>query len=271
MQAYLTTTIKEFFLINILLLLPLIVFGLLFSIMKKGCNRNLRKSIGYIGTLIFGIVGVPIHELSHLIMCLIFRHNVTQVSLFRPIKGRYDNILGFVKHKYNTNSVYQTTGCFFIGIAPMILGSSIIVLIINFLFPTLLVNLDSFIGVDSLRVSTLGKAFFYNASLIFSTVFSSTNFSSITYWICIYVIVSIALHMTISKADFDNALSGFALLEIIIFLFTLIGSMFKSKSYPIFNYVEQISSILLSVLFIALLMFGIVYLFSYLIYRIFHS
>ncbi|GEM_PF-5057877 len=202
-------------------------------------------------------------------MCLIFRHNVTQMNLFRPIKGRYDNILGFVKHKYNTNSVYQTTGCFFIGIAPMITGSSIIVLIINFLFPTLLANLDSFIGVDSLRISTLGNVFFHNASLIFSTVFSSANFSNLTYWIAIYVIVSIALHMTISKADFDNALSGFALLEIIIFVYTLIGSMWGTKSIPIFHYVEQISSILLSVLFIAFLMFGIVYLLSYLVYRMF--
>ncbi|MBA4686150.1 MAG: hypothetical protein H2184_03275 [Candidatus Galacturonibacter soehngenii] len=269
MQTYLTRSIKEFFLINILLLMPLIVFGLLFFVMKKGCNRNLRKSIGYIGTVIFGIVGVPIHEISHLIMCLIFRHKITQVSLFRLVKGRYDNILGFVKHKYNANSLYQTTGCFFIGIAPMIVGSSIIVWIINFLFPPLLANLDSFIGIDSLRISTLSTAFFHNASLIFSIMFSSENFSNLSYWIAIYVIISIALHMTISKADFDNALSGFALLEIIIFAFSLIGSIWESNSFPIFHYVEQISSILFSVLFIAFLMFGIVYLVSYLIYRIF--
>lgn len=270
MQIFLTTSIKELFLINILLLLPLVIFGLLFSIMKKGCNRNLRKSMGYFGTLVFGIIGVPIHEFSHLLMCLLFRHKITQVSLFRPLKGRYDNILGFVKHKYNTNNIYQTAGCFFIGIAPMVFGSFIIVFIIHLLFPTMIYNLNTFTGIDSLQLNHLSSTFFMNTKLILTTVFAPSNFTNPYYWFSIYFIVSIALHMTISKADFDNALSGFALLEIILFTFTLLSNVLALKTITIFNYVEQVSSILLSVLFIAFIMFGIVYLVSYLIYRIVH-
>lgn len=270
MQVLLTTAFRELFLINILLLLPLIIFGLLFSIMKKGCNRNLRKSLGYYGTLVFGIIGVPIHELSHLLMCLVFGHKITQVNLFRPIKGRYDNILGFVKHKYNTNNIYQTAGCFFIGIAPMVFGSLIVVFIIHLLFPTLIYSLDAFSAMDSLEVKHLFTTFFINAKLIITTVFSMDNFTNPFYWISMFFIVSIALHMTISKADFDNTLSGFTLLEIILFIFALLNNILDSKSINIYNYAEQISSILISVLFIAFIMFGIVYLISFIVYQLIH-
>lgn len=270
MRTFLITTFKEFFLVNILLLLPLVIFGLLFSMMKKSCYRNIRKSIGYFGTLLFGIIGVPIHELSHLLMCILFRHTVTEVSLFRPSKGRYDNILGFVKHKYNKSSLYQTAGCFFIGIAPMVIGSSIIVFIINIIFPSIIDNLVSFQNFQDLQLSFLTNTIFNNTKLILTTIFQVSNFTNIYFWVSVYIIVSITLHMTISKADFDNALSGFALLEIIIFIFALLSNILGLKTTGIFNNIEHISSILLGVLFIATVMFGIVYVISYLIYRIFN-
>jgi hypothetical protein len=268
MQIFFTTTFKELFLVNILLLLPLIVFGLIFSIMKKNCNRNIRKSIGYFGTLFFGIIGVPIHELSHLLMCILFGHTVTEVSLFRPAKGRYDNILGFVKHKYNKHNIYQTAGCFFIGIAPMIIGSSIIVFIINLLFPNIIEILISFNDLQKLQLNIFTNALFDNTMLILTSIFRISNLTNVYFWIGIYIIVSITLHMTISKADFDNALSGFALLEIIIFIASLLSNIVGLKTTGMLENIEHISSILLCVLFIASIMFGIVYVISYLIYRI---
>lgn len=268
MQTLLTTTFKEFFLINLLLLLPLVIFGFLFSVMKKSCNRNLRKSIGYLGTLIFGIIGVPIHELSHLLMCIIFRHTVTEVSLFRPTKGRYDNILGYVKHKYNKNSIYQTAGCFFIGIAPMIIGSSIIVYMINLIFPSMINDLISFNSFQTLQMNFIINTIFANTKLIYTTLFQASNFTNIYFWISIYIIVSITLHMTISKADFDNALSGFALLEIVFFIFALLSNILDLNTDVVFHNIEHISSILLGVLFIATIMFGIVFILSYFLYII---
>ncbi|PXV96112.1 hypothetical protein C8E03_101745 [Lachnotalea glycerini] len=268
MKTFLTISFKDFFMINLLLLFPLIIFGILFSVMKKGCNRNLRKSIGYLGTVIFGIIGVPVHELSHLLMCFVFRHTVTEISLFRPMKGRYDNVLGFVKHKYNANSIYQVAGCFFIGIAPMICGSFMIVFIINLIFPAMIHNLNFFADLDTLQLSSFTNAILYNTKLILSNIFSSSNLTNIGYWFSIYVIISITLHMTISKADFDNAFSGFALLEVIIFVIAMLSNVFDLNNNAMLNNVKQISSILLSVLFIAFIMFGIVYVLSYIMYRI---
>lgn len=270
MKNLFTASFQELFLINILLLLPLVMFGYIFSIMKRRCNRNLRRSIGYFATLFFGIVGVPIHELSHLLMCILFRHKITEVNLFRPMKGRYDNILGYVKHKYNTNNIYQVAGCFFIGIAPMVFGSFMIVFIINLMFPDIIDNLMAFSKLENLQLNHLVYTIYYNTKLIVVTLFSPVNFTKPLYWLSLYLIVSISLHMTISKADFDHALNGFVLLEIIIFIYTLIHIIFDFKAIPMLSYTKQISSILLSVLFIAFLMFGIVYLISYLIYRIVH-
>lgn len=271
MKISLILLLKNFFLINLLLLFPLLIFGIIFSFVKKQNNRYLRESIGHFGTLFFGIIGVPVHELSHLLMCLIFKHTVTEVRLFRPLKSRQDTILGYVKHKYNKNSIYQVTGCFFIGIAPMVFGAFLIVFIMNLIYPSLLSTMVSFPGIDDLQMNKMLNVFLYNGRVIVMTIFSHSSLMNISCWIGIYFIVSIALHMTISKADFVNAMNGFLLLESIVLLFSFINIFPGSNAAGIIKTVEQISSILLTVLFISAIFLSIVYLFSYILYRIFNE
>lgn len=270
MKTFLILLLKDFLIINFLLLFPLIIFGILFSFIKKHCNRYFSKSMGHYGTLIFGMIGVPIHELSHLLMCIIFKHTVTEVRLFRPIRSRQDNILGYVKHKYNKNSIYQLTGCFFIGIAPMVLGAFLIVFILNLIYPSILAAMISFPSIDNIQFHKILHVFLYNGRIILTTIFSPSNFMNISCWIGIFLIVSIALHMTISKADFDNAMNGFLLLEIIILVFSFFNILFGSQTVGIISYAEQISSLLLTVLFISGILLGIIYLFTYILHRIFN-
>ncbi len=258
---------KNFFIINVLLLFPLLLYGIIFSVTKKQNHRLLRNTFGHFGTLLFGIIGVPVHELSHLLMCLLFRHKVTEVRLFRPIRSRQDAVLGYVRHKYNKNSIYQKIGCFFIGIAPMILGAFLIVLIMNFIYPTLLYAMISFPSMDHLQLNKVLPVFLLNGRVILRTIFSNSSLH-IRCLIGIYVILSIALHMTISKADFLNAMSGFLLLESIILIFSWINLLLSTNTADILRLLEQISSILLSVLFISGIFQIVILLFSYLLYRI---
>jgi hypothetical protein len=67
-----------------------------------------------------------LHELSHAIMCLFFLHRIEHMEIFSfdPVTGRS----GFVQHRWDTGSLYQEAGNFFIGIAPMIAGVPLLLL-----------------------------------------------------------------------------------------------------------------------------------------------
>ncbi|WP_254171561.1 ACT domain-containing protein [Clostridioides difficile] len=100
-----------------------IVFGLIFSITENLNNKFIFSSFGKTGIIVTGAIGTFVHELSHLIMCLIFMHKINSVKFFRPIESKNDGILGYVSHSYKKDNLYQSIGNFFIGIAPIIGGT----------------------------------------------------------------------------------------------------------------------------------------------------
>ncbi|WP_254191040.1 histidinol-phosphate transaminase, partial [Clostridioides difficile] len=112
-----------------------IVFGLIFSITESLNNKFIFSSFGKIGIIVTGAIGTFVHELSHLIMCLIFMHKINSVKFFRPIESKNDGILGYVSHSYKKDNLYQSIGNFFIGIAPIIGGTVMIILIFKILLP----------------------------------------------------------------------------------------------------------------------------------------
>ena len=127
-MQYLTFFIQ----INLYLLLPILIFGIIFHILNTKSSSNLM-TIGWGMYLLFAWIGTPIHELSHFLMCLLFGFKVSEVKLFRPFKGKKDGILGYVNYSYNPKNLYQKIGNFFVGIAPMIGGSIVIYILFRFL------------------------------------------------------------------------------------------------------------------------------------------
>lgn len=72
---------------------------------------------------ITGAVGAPVHELSHLLACLVFRLPVHRVALYTP--GRSDGCLGYVIFSANPASLLNNLGMAVQGIAPLLAGSAI--------------------------------------------------------------------------------------------------------------------------------------------------
>lgn len=149
--------------INYMLLiqnLALIVFWLLvvpgaFIALLTGVNRNtkqyLANGFGINSELYLGFIGIFCHELSHLLVALLFGHRITGVRLLkrphpnqRTRNGDSDLALGYVNHTWNQGNWYQSTGNLFIGIAP-IFGCSLVLLgLTAWLLPGLFAGLVAF-------------------------------------------------------------------------------------------------------------------------------
>ena len=121
-EVLIRTCIETFYLVGMI-----VILGLILGVLRNNAIKNFQRSFGLKAVMITGIIGVPIHEISHAILALIFRHRITKVKLIQ--KPDPSGLMGYVKHSYNPNSLYQRIGNFFIGIAPLFGGGiSIIVL-----------------------------------------------------------------------------------------------------------------------------------------------
>ncbi len=73
---------------------------------------------------LFGLLGTIVHEASHVVACVLFRHRVHRVIWFNP--HATDGALGSVEHSYDPTSAYQRVGTIVIGIAPLVVGAAVI-------------------------------------------------------------------------------------------------------------------------------------------------
>jgi hypothetical protein len=70
-----------------------------------------------------GLVGAPVHELAHVIACLLFRMPISKVVLYQP--GAAGGRLGYVAFSYNPRSGLHAAGRMIQGVAPLLAGACI--------------------------------------------------------------------------------------------------------------------------------------------------
>lgn len=187
------------------------IFGLLLAL----CRRAFCGIVGGNSTKILlatGIVGTPIHELSHALMCLVFGHKITEMKLYQLNSD--DGTLGYVNHSYNPKNLYQQIGNFFIGIAPILGGSGVIFLLMYFCTPSLFGEVTSELQFVSLLSIDLLDPSTYAAFLglfwdIVTLIFDFTNAGNILWWVFIIVSLMVASHMELSTADIKGGFKGF--------------------------------------------------------------
>lgn len=90
--------------------LPLVIMSFL--------SQKMMAMIGRKAVLIIGLIGIPIHEASHLIACVLFNHKVIDMALYKP---SLDGTLGYVSYQYKPSWI-SPFACLFIGIAPLFGG-----------------------------------------------------------------------------------------------------------------------------------------------------
>lgn len=170
----------------------------------RACGKYAPQIVNY-----SGIIGTPVHELSHAAMCIVFRHKIKKIKLFGIDKR--NGTLGFVQHSFNPRSLWQRIGNFFIGIAPVAAGSGVILLLMRLLLPSVYDDVSlllsnavegtlSFATVANLAQTALG---------IFRLIFDPTAMENWKLWVFVFLAVTIAIHMELSTADIKGGWNGF--------------------------------------------------------------
>lgn len=207
--------LKELFLAfftQILFTLGVVVlFGWLIAL----CNRRFYANMGrssMTACYVTGFIGTPIHECAHALFCLIFGHKIHKIKLFQIDSA--DGTLGYVTHSYNKKNIYHQIGNFFIGVAPILVISTILYLLSSLLVPNMwdliFGELSGLRSADGIFDILEGLA---RALLVFFT-FAMTG----EWWIFFAIGIFLALHMTLSTADIKNALGGIGWMLLLLFL-----------------------------------------------------
>lgn len=194
-------------------------FIFLFGKVISLCNARFYQNFGSRGHAVCiatGFIGTPVHEASHALMCLIFGLKITEIKFFQPNSS--DGTLGYVSHSYNPKNIYQKVGNLFIGIAPILVGflilGGLLYLLLPEMFGDVLRELDQ---VDF--ISDFGQAFVNMFSYI----------GNWQWWVFLLVGSFIGLHMTLSKADMQGALSGIIVFLLLFLIVDLILLLIKKS------------------------------------------
>lgn len=193
---------------GVILELVIVVPTILGTIAVAISRANKRDSVmigGFYGQVIFGGLGVIVHELSHLIVALLFGHHIQSVCLLHIPRASdpHDRGLGYVGHVWNDDSMYQKVGNVFIGIAPVVGCALAMIFSTRWLVPDLYNR-----WLESTGNTTIpgGQSTWWQWLL----------------WLILMVNISIG-GFDLSSADLENSRQGITALIIVIVLAALIG------------------------------------------------
>ncbi|WP_368489769.1 hypothetical protein [Clostridium sp. BJN0013] len=253
-QLLIKTCIETAYLIGMITLI-----GLLLEILRNNSIRNFQRSFGNKALMVTGFIGVPIHELSHAIFALLFRHKINKIKLLQ--KPDVYGVMGYVQHSYNKGSIYQQIGNFFIGVAPIFRGVFSIILLMRITIPEAYEKFISIL-IKSLNITVINKStmeiIINSYGELIRIIFSVKNFQDIYFYIFLFIAICISSHMSLSIADIKGASRGLMAIFSILLVFNLLN---LSKYLASFNFIKY-NIIVTGFLVIAIILSVITYLVS---------
>jgi len=220
------------------------LFGLILYALSR-MTRNIFHNAASpkLDMYVTGWIGTPVHEAGHAVFCMVFGHTITDMKFFAPNNG--DGSLGYVNHTYNSKSLYQNIGNFFIGAGPIIFGTVILYVLVHYLLPNHRA-VFGLLSVGSLEQVTMANMLqTYPVMLSFAvslaaTMFSTANFSSITFWVFLYLSLCVSSHMALSPPDLKGMWKGLLLIVILIFLANILPAY---VNMDVSRYVMKVRSV----------------------------
>lgn len=225
MNTDLNLILKNLGLVGLDLLVIPFIFVTLLTYLNRDTKKFLANGLGVNSELYLGFIGIFLHELSHLLVAIIFGHRIDQVRLLkRPhpqqigADGNPDLALGYVNHTWNRRNWYQTTGNLFIGIAP-IFGCALVLLgLTALLIPSLFTGMLTLVA-DPFNLDWNG----------FIAALGGDSHPLIRWLIMILLSLNISIGgFDLSAADFANSrigLIGFVTVFVVITVILTMGNI----------------------------------------------
>lgn len=238
-----------------------VVVGFLIDRMEMKRNYWIRSTVGNKGIYATALIGVPVHEMGHALMCVIFGHKVEQIKLVQF--GAEDGTMGFVNHSYEPNNMFHRIGLFFIGIAPILMGVVVITLTLFFTLPETFDKWIKAVSASGEMSDISGTAW-----VLMSSLFSLENLSNPWFYLFMVLSVSIASHMSLSKSDIVGAGSGLISMYVIAVIFNLVFLSARGGDMGIAElFMNEYNVFMLSISLIAILLAGFASMIAFLLYE----
>ena len=201
------------------------------------CNKIFYGQLGNSRAvcLTTGIIGTPIHELSHALLCIVFGHRITEIKLFQI--DDESGTLGYVNHSYNPKNWYQRIGNYFIGVAPLFGGSLFLYLIMSYFVPNAYFAMNGFIAeIMDIYAGELGLSLFPTIIRGAFAMLPIIFFDEFGVNTVIFIVITfcVALHMNLSTADIRGSIAPLPILAIVLFLVNFVLSLFGMEVYASF-------------------------------------
>lgn len=184
--------------------------------LERRVSRYLSHRLGWSSVLFTGWIGVPLHELSHLLAARIFGHRIVAYRLFDP--DPVTGTLGYVRHAYSRRNLWQLAGSFVIGVAPVLAGTAALVALLQIAVPV-----DALTPILDRAVVTSG---IFSGAWVLGTDVLDAIWAHKTHWLPLYLYLAlcVASHLSPSASDLKNGAVGGVLVALLLVLATLAAS-----------------------------------------------
>ena len=208
--------------------------------------------VGDSATAVFyasSVVGTPIHELGHALMCIPFGHRITDMKLLK-FPGKRSRTLGYVEHSYNHKNPWAVFGNLFISFGPIFSGLGVMILVLTLCFPS---QWNAYLDSSRTLVESgagIEETFSGTFSLLFS-LFERFEQDAVRSTVGIILILSVAQHITLSFADLKGCATALLMYTGIVAVFAGVTMLFGWQG-DIVNALMQINLPLLSLFCVAI-------------------
>ncbi|MGI2228061.1 hypothetical protein [Shewanella frigidimarina] len=208
----------------------------------------IRDRLALISNEIFyksiGVVGIPVHELSHFIACLAcmpFGYRVQQLQLYKPSD---QDTVGYLLYNYK-KSLFSPICNLVIGIAPLFGGTFAFILVTKWLMPDVFDYFASSTIVANALNNDLSALYHNLVHLLGLIAFSSTGFIQTLCWL--FLSYSLIVFSVPSKADLSQSKLGI----LYLIIFTLFLSMLLPAAYvDLVEFIIQFNAFYVAIAFL---------------------